>query len=51
MDVFKPLNYVNYIKAEKTLNDLYGWEKFQHKHHESRFYWMPKKFGYEKRRV
>ena len=59
MDVFKPLNYVNFIKkeAEKTLNDLYGWEKFQHKHHESRFtrfyedYWMPKKFGYEKRRA
>jgi N-acetyl sugar amidotransferase len=59
MDVFKPLNYVKFIKkeAEKTLNDLYGWEKFQHKHHESRFtrfyedYWMPKKFGYEKRRA
>lgn len=59
MDVFKPLNYVNFTKkeAEKTLNDLYGWEKFQHKHHESRFtrfyedYWMPKKFGYEKRRA
>lgn len=59
MEVFKPLNYVRYIKteAEKTLNDLYGWKKFQHKHHESRFtrfyedYWMPKKFGYEKRRA
>ncbi|WP_419777611.1 N-acetyl sugar amidotransferase [Malaciobacter marinus] len=59
MEVFRPLNYVKYIKAEaeKTLNDLYGWEKFQHKHHESRFtrfyedYWMPKKFGYEKRRA
>jgi N-acetyl sugar amidotransferase len=59
MEVFKPLNYVKYIKqeAERTLNELYGWEKFQHKHHESRFtrfyedYWMPKKFGYEKRRA
>jgi len=59
MEVFKPLNYVRYIKseAEKTLNGSYGWEKFQHKHHESRFtrfyedYWMPKKFGYEKRRA
>ncbi|MCT7601872.1 N-acetyl sugar amidotransferase [Aliarcobacter butzleri] len=59
MEVFRPLNYVRYIKseAEKTLNDLYGWKKFQHKHHESRFtrfyedYWMPKKFGYEKRRA
>ncbi len=59
MDVFKPLNYVKFVKkdAEETLNKLYGWEKFQHKHHESRFtrfyedYWMPKKFGYEKRRA
>lgn len=59
MEVFRPLNYVRYIKseAEQTLNDLYGWKKFQHKHHESRFtrfyedYWMPKKFGYEKRRA
>lgn len=59
MEVFKPLNYVKYTKseAERTLNELYGWEKFQHKHHESRFtrfyedFWMPKKFGYEKRRA
>lgn len=59
MQVFRPLNYVPYIKseAEETLNKLYGWKKFQHKHHESRFtrfyedYWMPKKFGYEKRRA
>ena len=55
----KPLNYVPYIKknAEKLLETRFGWEKFQHKHHESRFtrffedYWMPKKFGYEKRRA
>ena len=59
MEVFRPLNYVRYIKseAEDTLHQLYGWKKFQHKHHESRFtrfyedYWMPKKFGYEKRRA
>lgn len=59
MEVFKPLNYVPYIKkdAEKKLSDLFGWEKFVHKHHESRFtrfyedYWMPRKFGYEKRRA
>lgn len=59
MKVFKPLNYVPYIKkdAENKLNRLFGWKKFQHKHHESRFtrfyedYWMPKKFGYEKRRA
>ncbi|KAA0690842.1 N-acetyl sugar amidotransferase [Halopseudomonas laoshanensis] len=59
MTIAKPLNLVPYIKseAEKELNDLFGWEKFQHKHHESRFtrfyedYWMPKKFGYHKRRA
>jgi N-acetyl sugar amidotransferase len=59
MKIIKPLNYVPYIKkdAEKLLETLFGWEKFQHKHHESRFtrfyedYWMPKKFGYEKRRA
>ena len=32
-------------------------EKYTHKHHESRFtkfyegYWLPKKFGYDKRKV
>lgn len=59
MKVFKPLNLVPYIKkeAEQLLQDKYGWQPFQHKHHESRFtrfyedYWMPRKFGYEKRRA
>jgi len=59
MQVVKPLNLVPYIKseAEETLERLYGWKKFQHKHHESRFtrfyedYWLPQKFGYEKRRA
>ena len=59
MKVFKPLNLVPFVKkdAEKLLNEKYGWMPFQHKHHESRFtrfyedYWMPKKFGYEKRRA
>jgi N-acetyl sugar amidotransferase len=59
MQIVKPLNLVPYIKkdAEATLEQLYGWKKFQHKHHESRFtrfyedYWMPRKFGYEKRRA
>lgn len=59
MEVFKPLNLLPYIKAdvEKLLFEKFGWESFQHKHHESRFtrfyedYWMPKKFGYEKRRA
>lgn len=59
MTVVKPLNLVPYIKqdAEAELEQRFGWKKFQHKHHESRFtrfyedYWMPRKFGYEKRRA
>jgi putative aminotransferase len=59
MKVFMPLNHIRYTKreAEETLNKLYGWEPFQHKHHESRFtrfyedYWLPGKFGYHKRRA
>ncbi|MCL6272041.1 N-acetyl sugar amidotransferase [Sansalvadorimonas sp. 2012CJ34-2] len=59
MKIVKPLNYVPYIKseAESTLEKSYGWKRFQHKHHESRFtrfyedYWMPRKFGYQKRRA
>lgn len=59
MRVVRPLNLLPYIKqdAEETLERLFGWKKFQHKHHESRFtrfyedYWMPRKFGYEKRRA
>ncbi|WP_433861350.1 N-acetyl sugar amidotransferase [Pseudomonas thivervalensis] len=59
MQVVRPLNLVPYVKseAEDTLERLFGWKRFQHKHHESRFtrfyedYWMPRKFGYEKRRA
>lgn len=59
MKIVKPLNLVPYIKkdAEEKLSTLFGWEKFRHKHHESRFtrfyedYWLPRKFGYEKRRA
>lgn len=59
MQVCKPLNNVPYIKkdVEQLLADKFGWESFQHKHHESRFtrffedYWLPRKFGYEKRKA
>lgn len=59
MKIIRPLNFVPYIKkdAEAELERLFGWQKFQHKHHESRFtrfyedYWMPLKFGYHKRRA
>lgn len=57
--VVRPLNSMRFIKAEaeKTLADELGWRKFSHKHHESRFtrffedYWLPRKFGYDKRRA
>lgn len=59
MEVFKPLNLIPYIKTEveELLSTKFGWESFQHKHHESRFtrffedYWLPRKFGFEKRRA
>lgn len=59
MKIHFPLNHFPYIKkdAEKTLNNIYGWEPFKHKHHESRYtrfyedYWLPRKFGFEKRRA
>lgn len=59
MKVVKPLNNIPYIKkdAEDLLEKKFGWGKFQHKHHESRFtrfyedYWLPRKFGFEKRRA
>lgn len=59
MQVFKPLDLVPYIKkdAEAKLEELFGWERFKHKHHESRFtrffedYWLPRKFGFDRRRA
>lgn len=59
MKVYHPLNLVPYVKkeAEDELERLYGWQRFKHKHHESRFtrfyedYWLPRRFGFEKRRA
>jgi N-acetyl sugar amidotransferase len=59
MKVHHPLNMVPYIKgdAEEELGRLFGWQRFQHKHHESRFtrfyedYWLPRRFGFHKRRA
>lgn len=59
MKVVMPLNMVPFIKAdaEAELEHRYGWRRFQHKHHESRFtrfyedYWLPRKFGFQKRRA
>jgi len=57
--VHHPLNLVPYVKkdAEDELNRRFGWQRFQHKHHESRFtrfyedYWLPRRFGFHKRRA
>lgn len=59
MKVHHPLNLVPYVKknAEDELNQRFGWQRFQHKHHESRFtrfyedYWLPRRFGFHKRRA
>jgi putative aminotransferase len=59
MKVHHPLNMVPYVKkdAEDELGSRFGWQPFQHKHHESRFtrfyedYWLPRRFGFEKRRA
>jgi len=59
VEVVKPLNYVPYIKDEAMdfLNKEYGWQPYPQKHFESRFtkffegYWLPKKFGYDTRKV
>lgn len=57
--VVKPLNCVPYIKdqAIQELTDRFGWQRYAHKHYDSRFtrfyegYWLPNKFGYDKRRA
>jgi N-acetyl sugar amidotransferase len=57
--VVKPLDYLPYIKenAIRELINRFGWQRYESKHHESRFtrfyegYWLPAKFGYDKRRT
>jgi N-acetyl sugar amidotransferase len=56
--VVKPLDYMRFIKkeAEDLLREKFGWQSYQHKHHESRFtrfyesFWLPRKFGFDKRK-
>lgn len=58
IQVIKPLNYVDYRKeaATKLLEKEFGWETYANKHFEDRFtrfyegWWLPRKFGYDKRR-
>lgn len=57
--VVRPLNMVPYIKeeAKQLLIDRFGWQPYSQKHFESRFtkfyesYWLPKRFGYDVRRI
>ncbi|MCK5146216.1 N-acetyl sugar amidotransferase [bacterium] len=57
--VIKPLDYVLYHKADamQLLEDKYGWQPYPQKHFESRFtkfyesYWLPKRFGFDTRKV
>lgn len=57
--VIRPLNHFPYVKEEaiKLLVDEFGWQPYPQKHFESRFtrfyegYWLPKKFGYDTRKV
>jgi N-acetyl sugar amidotransferase len=57
--VVRLLDYVPYIKEDaiRLLTDRFGWQKYAQKHHESRFtrfvecFWLPKKFGYERRKA
>jgi N-acetyl sugar amidotransferase len=59
VQVLRPLNYVPYIKEDAMtfLVERFGWQRYAHKHYESRFtrfyegYWLPTKFGYDKRRA
>lgn len=53
-----PLNYIDYNKANATkiLEKELGWKSYENKHYENRFtrfyegWWLPQKFGYDKRR-
>jgi N-acetyl sugar amidotransferase len=57
--VVMPLNYVPYDKkkAMRLLSREFGWQEYPQKHFESRFtrfyegYWLPKKFGFDTRKV
>ncbi len=55
----RPLNYIPYNKKDaiQLLVDKFGWKSYAEKHYESRFtrfyegYWLPRKFGFDTRRV
>ena len=57
--VLRPLNYIRYVQSEamELLAKKFGWQPYPQKHFESRFtrfyegYWLPRKFGYDTRKV
>ena len=57
--LIRPLDFIPYNKDEamQLLVDKFGYQKYPQKHFESRFtrfyeaYWLPKKFGYDTRKV
>jgi N-acetyl sugar amidotransferase len=57
--LIRPLDYMQYHKEEATqfLVENFGYQRYAEKHYESRFtkfyesYWLPKKFGYDTRKV
>lgn len=57
--IIAPLNYLPYNKneAKKIISEKLGWRDYGGKHHESIFtkffqsYYLPKKFGYDKRKA
>lgn len=57
--LIRPLDFMPYDKEEATqfLVDEFGYQRYAQKHFESRFtkfyesYWLPKKFGYDTRKV
>lgn len=57
--VIKPLNMIEFVKKDaiNELKDTYDWKPYPQKHFESRFtrfyegYWLPKRFGFDPRRV
>ena len=59
IQVVKPLNFIPYVRSEamQLLSERFDWQAYGQKHFESRFtkfyesYWLPKKFGYDTRRV
>lgn len=59
INMIRPFYYIEYIKkdAQQLLMDKYGWQYYGGHHHENVFtkfaiaYWLPKKFGIDKRKI